>query len=66
MTHEKEKSWKTLDTKNDQLMTDLESNIFAEDLGVPLQDLPEAFQEDHGVDEVVEVPSSDSDTDTET
>jgi hypothetical protein len=50
MTLEKSKGWDKMDTNNDKLVTDLETELYANDLGVPIPFLPN--MEDHDDQEV--------------
>ena len=56
MTMEKEKSWDSADQYNDNLVASLERELYAEQSGLPLEDLPQEPQEP-------EVPQDGSDDD---
>jgi hypothetical protein len=57
----KPKNWDTLKVANDQLVGDLDAELFAEEIGVPVEALPlEDLEEDDGNVAPIEVDDSDT------
>jgi hypothetical protein len=64
MTMEKDKSWDAMDTHNDKLVAALEQELYADDVGVPMESVPIDEGEGEvmtgvGVSEPIDVPDSD-------